>query len=212
MRRLATALGVTLGVGALVLAPAAAANAHDYLVSSTPKAGSTVSTELTSVKLTFDDRVLDLSGDGSSNVVQVTGPAGKHFETGCPTIADTDVTVPVALGASGDYTARWQIVSADGHTVTSSLAFSYDKPASVTAAEGADRRPTCGDQAPAASSGSAAATDGDGTAPEATSQGSNGLPLALGVGGGVILVALVAVVVVLTRARRGSGSQPPSAD
>lgn len=215
-RRAAAFLGGSALAAVLVVAPAVSASAHDYLVASTPEAGSTVSTSLTTVKLTFDDRVLDLSGDGSSNVVEVTGPGGKHFEGGCPTIADTDVTVPVALGASGGYTVRWQIVSADGHTVSSSLDFTYAKPAASAAASGSDSRPTCGDQAPATPSTSGAASIGEGesdaSAQQAATAGSDPLPVALGVGGGVILVALVAVVVVLTRARRGSGPQPPPAD
>ncbi|HEY5223170.1 MAG TPA: copper resistance protein CopC, partial [Microbacteriaceae bacterium] len=84
----------------LALAPAASASAHDYLVDSTPKAGSVQTTPLKTVSLTFDDIVLDLSGNGSSALLQVTGPDGAntHFETGCPTIAGRVVSAPVALG------------------------------------------------------------------------------------------------------------------
>ena len=103
-RRLLTASAVALGALALALAPVAAASAHDYLVSSDPAAGSTVTTPPQTVTLTFNDRVIDLSGDGASTLVTVTGPArlgGRHFETGCPTVADTVVTAPVALGGAG---------------------------------------------------------------------------------------------------------------
>ncbi|GAA4267269.1 copper resistance CopC family protein [Frondihabitans peucedani] len=206
-RRALAAAGLVVAAGALALLPAAGASAHDYLVSSNPKADSTQSTALSKVVLTFDDRVLDLSGDGSSNVVEVTGPAGKHFETGCPTIADTDVSVPVDLGDSGRYTVRWQIVSADGHTVSSSIVFRYDRPSSATAASGADARPACGDQASSGSSagdGSSATGSGDS---EAGSSSSSGLGVALGVGGGIIAVAVVAVVIVLVRNRPA----PPAA-
>lgn len=196
---------LVLAAAVLSLAPATGASAHDYLVSSTPKADSTQTTALTKVELTFDDRVLDLSGDGSSNVVEVTGPNGDHFETGCPTIADTDVSVPVELGESGHYRVTWQIVSADGHTVSSSIAFRYERPEAVTAVAGRDARPTCGDQN--AGSG-AAASGGSSQSSAATGSSTGGLGVALGVGGGIILVALVAVVVVLMRNRPAPPAAP----
>ncbi|BDZ48137.1 hypothetical protein GCM10025867_03780 [Frondihabitans sucicola] len=189
---------LVLAAAVLALAPATGASAHDYLVASTPKADSTQTTALPKVVLTFDDRVLDLSGDGSSNVVEVTGPGGKHFESGCPVIRDTDVTVPVKLGDSGRYTVTWQIVSADGHTVSSSIGFRYDRPASAQAAAGRDSRPTCGDQ----NSGSGGSTSAAGPgSSDSASFSSGGLGIAIGVGGGIIVVALVAVVIVLVRNR-----------
>jgi methionine-rich copper-binding protein CopC len=202
---------VAVGAAIFAIAPASAASAHDYLVASTPKADSTQSTALTKVVLTFSDRVLDLSGDGSSNVAQVTDSAGRHFESGCPAIADTAVTVPVALGASGPYTVTWQVVSADGHTVSSSLRFTYVRPAGAVVAAGAGSRPTCGDQAAGGGSGSAAGSAGSsgssGSSGGTTSgSGSNssadsGLGIALGVGGGIIGLAVIAVVIVLVRNR-----------
>ena len=143
-RLLAAAAGVAAAV-VLALAPVAAADAHDYLVGSDPSADSTVTTALESVTLTFNDRVLDLSGNGSTNLLTVTGPdsATRHFETGCATIADTKLSAPVALGAAGTYTVTYQIVSADGHTVSSSYAFSYEPPAGATAAAGSEATP-CG--------------------------------------------------------------------
>ena len=117
-RLLSAAAGVAAAI-ALAVVPAAAASAHDYLVSSDPAADSTVSSAVPTVSLTFNDRVLDLGGDGSGSLLTVTGPdgAGTHFETGCPTIADTVVSAPVALGSAGQYTVSYQVVSADGHTI-----------------------------------------------------------------------------------------------
>lgn len=204
LRRIAVAASVTAAAAVLAVAPAVSASAHDYLVSSTPADGSTQSEKLDQVVLTFNDRVLDLSGDGSSNVVEVTSSAGRHFESGCPAIADTDVTVPVALGDSGRYTVTWQVVSADGHTVSDSIGFTYDRPADVDAAAGRASRPTCGDQ-PTSGVGASASSSG---AEEGA--GTSALPVALGVGGGIILVALIAVVVVLTRSRKGPAGGPPA--
>ncbi|MCU1526392.1 MAG: transport integral rane protein [Frondihabitans sp.] len=204
LQKLGALAAVALAAGVLALAPAAGASAHDYLVSSTPAANSTETKALSKIVLTFDDRVLDLSGDGSSNVVEVTGPGGKHFEAGCPTIADIDVSVPVKLGASGAYTVRWQIVSADGHVVTNSIGFRYDKPADAIAAVGKASRPTCGDQN--AGSGTSASTAAGSSASGATSSASSGLPIALGVGGGIIVLALIAVAVVLVRSSRAAAA------
>jgi len=207
LTRLLTALAVIGGAGALALAPASAAAAHDYLVSSTPTAGSTVTAPLRTVKLTFDDIVLDLSGNGTSSIVQVTGPNGasRHFETGCPTTLGRVVTAPVALGGPGSYQVEWQIVSADGHTVSQKMDFTYRPPAGTQRAAGTESRPACG------ASGSAS------TAAAAPS-GSNGptdagnLGLVIGIAGAIIALAVIAVIIVLLTARRrpdGTASWQP---
>lgn len=206
--RAAALAAVVLAAGVLALAPAASASAHDYLVSSTPASGSTQTAALSKVVLTFDDRVLDLSGDGSSNVVEVTS-GSRHFETGCPTIADADVSVPVKLGGSGRYTVTWQIVSADGHVVSNSIGFRYVLPAGATAAAGTSSRPTCGDQSSGGAASAPAAAAGSGSS-SSSSGSTSALPVALGVGGGIIVVALIAVAVVLTRSRRSAPAASPS--
>ncbi|RKR76163.1 copper resistance CopC family protein [Frondihabitans australicus] len=214
--RVVAAAGALVVAGVLALAPAASASAHDYLVASTPKSGSTITAPPKKIVLTFDDRVLDLSGDGSSNVVEVTSGA-KHYETGCPVIADTNVTVPVSLGDSGKYTVTWQIVSADGHVVSASISFTYDRPQDAPAAAGKPSRPACGDQATSGSGSSAAGSSGSGSSSGSAStsaSSSSALPIALGVGGGIIVVALVAVVLVLRRSRAadaaGAGARTES--
>ncbi len=115
-------------------------------MSSSPAAGSTIDAPPSEVTLTFNDVILDLAaaggggGDastgsapasGGSSVVQVTGPDGQgtHFETGCATDSGRTVSVPVALGGSGQYTVTWRVVSADGHPVSDSIAFTYQAPA-----------------------------------------------------------------------------------
>ncbi|RIJ54697.1 copper resistance protein CopC, partial [Clavibacter lycopersici] len=169
-RRLGAALaGAALATGALALAGLAqgsgpdgalSASAHDYLVSSSPAAGSTIDAPPSEVTLTFNDVILDLgtaggaggdaaSGSGSaaggSSIVQVTGPdaQGTHFETGCATNAGRTVSVPVALGGSGQYTVTWRVVSADGHPVSDSIAFTYQAPAGAAASAGTPDGPGC---------------------------------------------------------------------
>lgn len=187
------ALAAAAVIGPLAAAPA---SAHDYLVDSSPKAGSTQTTPIDSVKLTFDDVVLDLSKTGPGALLQVTGPngAGKHFETGCPTISDRNVTVPVALGGAGKYMVTWQIVSADGHVVSDSIQFTYAPPAGTKAAAG--------------SSTSACKSAGATAAPKAgagTAQGtvnSGAIVIVIVIAGSIVLLALIAVVVIALTRRR----------
>ena len=193
---------------ALALAPAAGASAHDYLVDSTPAANAVQTTPIEKVSLTFNDRVLDLRGDGSSALMQVVGPDDRHFEAGCPTILDRTVTVPVALGPAGRYTVTWQIVSADGHVVSSSIAFTYRPTSDPSPAAGSTSRPKCGNAVGAASTAAPRATASGGQSGEAD------LGLVVGIAVGIIVLALLGVVIVLITARRGPGSTPnrPPAD
>lgn len=201
-----TALGALI-VGVLALAPAASASAHDYLVESSPAANSTQTAPLKQVSLTFNDRVLDLSGDGSSALVQVVGPGEKHFETGCASILDRTVTAPVALGVGGSYTVTWQIVSADGHTVSNSIAFTYAPAAGTTPADGRSARPQCGEDK---SSSTLAPT----AAPVAAAN-DGGLGLVVGIGIGIAVLAVLGVALVVVTGRRGgraSSKLPPADD
>ncbi|HWC24747.1 MAG TPA: copper resistance CopC family protein [Flexivirga sp.] len=186
---------LVIGAVALVLAVLGvipAAQAHDYLVGSTPKLNSTVTTAPKQVSLEFNDIVLTRPAPPQ---LTVRGPDGRYYETGCATVTDTTVKVPVALGGAGKYTVTWRVVSADGHPVSDSISFTYRPKAGVTGAQGIRSQKQC--TAKAASTGSAAA-------PADTSSGG-GTPTAA-------IVAVVAIVVigvggaaliVLTRGRRG---------
>ena len=187
--RVAATLAGLAAAALLALAPAAAASAHDYLVSSTPAANATVTTALPSVALTFDDIVIDDGGHGA--LVQVTDASGHHFETGCAAVAGRTVTVPVALGAPGAYRITWQIVSADGHPVSNSIQFTYSGPKAGAGASGPIAK--CGTTVSAPS-----ATNGP-TAAAAVSPAVIGI---LATAAGVVLLAVVAVVIVLVLSRR----------
>jgi methionine-rich copper-binding protein CopC len=232
MTRAPSALLVgALGVGAaglLALAPVSPAAAHDYVVSSTPAEGSTQSVELDEASITFNDVVLDLSGTGSSNVLEVTDASGLHYEDGCSTTNGATLSTGVALGAAGDYSMTYQAVSSDGHTVSASLPFTWAPPAGAAVAEGAATRPVCGaadegatgetteqpatSAAPGDGSSTAAATPS--TSAEPTDDATSGalaqpadpdesnLGLVVGIGIGIVVLALVAVVVVLVTSRR----------
>ena len=181
-----------LAAAALALLPATAASAHDYLVSSTPAANSTVSAATPQITLTFDDIVLDDGGHGA--LVQVTDASGRNFETDCASVDARNVTVPVALGAPGAYRVTWQIVSADGHPVSDSIQFTYNGPKAGDGRAGPLAK--CGTTvtAPAAQ-----ATDGP-----AQASVSKSVIVIIAVAGGVVVLAIVAVVLVIVLSRRGN--------
>jgi methionine-rich copper-binding protein CopC len=203
----AVLFGGLVAVG-LALVPVTSASAHDFLVDSTPAVNSTVTAPLTTVSLTFNDLVLDLSGDGSSAVLEVTGPdgAGTHFETGCPTILGRILSAPVTLGAPGKYQISWQIVSADGHPVSNAIDFTY-APAAGSTGAGSAGATSAGTAAGPACAGSASSTGVaalPSTAVGTTGTASGGIDpwLILGIAGGIVVLAIVGVVVVLVLSRR----------
>lgn len=197
--RVAAAL---VAAAALAALPAAPAQAHDSLVSSSPASGATVRTPPRAVTLTFDEPVLDYA---DTTVLIVTGPGGerRHFETACARVDGRSVTAPVALGGSGRYTVTWRVVSADGHPVADSFAFTLDRPPGTTATAGSARGPACG-------AGTASAGPVTGSAGSSSSVSPVVWAL-LGVGGGLVLVLLVVVAVVAVRvARRPAGARSES--
>jgi methionine-rich copper-binding protein CopC len=191
---------VVVVAGGLALVPAGAASAHDYLVDSSPKAGSVQTQPLSTVTLTFNDLILDLKGDGSGSLMQVVGPDARHYETGCATVSDRVLSVPVSLGEGGKYVVTWQIVSADGHTVSSSIAFTYRPPAGTVASAGNAAGPACG-QLETAAPGPGAGSGSGGTSGGSTAQSSD-LGLVLGIAIGIVVLALAGVLIVVLTARR----------
>jgi methionine-rich copper-binding protein CopC len=209
MIRRATALAAAVAfvaaaaLGALGATPA---SAHDYLVASSPKANSTQTTPIDSVKLTFDDVVLDLTKSGPGALLQVTGPDGasRHFETGCPTVSGRNVTVPVALGGPGKYQATWQIVSADGHVVSDSITFTYAPPSGTKAAPGTVA------SACKSAGATAAPTAGAGTRQGTIDSGA--IVIVVVIAAAIVLLAIVAVVVILLTRRHGDGRDDDESD
>lgn len=226
-RRIAAAVAGLAAAAALALLPTAAASAHDYLVSSDPAADATVTAPPSTVSLTFNDRVLDLSGDGSSTLLTVTDAAKKHFETGCASVADRTVSAPLALGPAGQYTVTYQIVSSDGHTVSNSYAFRYEPPAGTAEAAGSATTPcgappasepaTPGGSGGADASGTPAAEEPGGTmttqatastpAPLQTT-GSTDFGLVIGIAVAIVVLAIAGVIILLITARRRPPAPP----
>lgn len=122
-----------MGAVAMVLT-AAPASAHAELVSSDPAQGSTVGSVPDSVTLTFTE-ALDRPA-----AVSVIAPDGTDLAEGGPDVVGDTLTQSVS-GVSADdaspgrYSVSYQVVSADGHSVSGTVAFllrgaSRDEPAS----------------------------------------------------------------------------------
>lgn len=184
--------------------------AHDYLVSSNPAANSTQRGALSRVSLTFGEPALTKP---SPPVVEVVGPDGKHYETGCTQSEGTLISVPVALGADGVYTVTWRVVSDDGHPVTGTFTFTHAGEG-TTAATGSAATPSCKDgaavpstSAPVASesapsSQTAAAPTASKSPNSAASSSTGGLPAVVIIVGAVIVVAAITAALIAQRRRR----------
>ena len=114
----------SLLAGLAVAALATPASAHDVLISTSPKAGSSVTSGPAKVTLTFDAPVQH--GD---DTIVVIGPNATHWEkTSVATVLGDSVSTTVGtLGPAGVYTASYHVISADGHAVTGDMTFNLTK-------------------------------------------------------------------------------------
>ncbi|QDG88125.1 copper resistance CopC family protein [Pseudarthrobacter sp. NIBRBAC000502770] len=104
---------------ALLMAPTAAAQAHDALESSDPANGSTVSTVPAKVGLTFDHTPIAIN-----SIVRVQDATGTDQADRPVTIIDNHVTQAIKPDApNGKYTVVWRVVSSDGHPIEGTFTF-----------------------------------------------------------------------------------------
>ncbi|GAA3609206.1 copper resistance CopC family protein [Agrococcus terreus] len=174
--------------------------AHASVIGSTPADGDALASQPGEVSVTMNEEILSVEGADSANAIVVTDAAGAFYGDGCASVDGDTISMPVELGEPGDYTLTYQVVSADGHPVDGTVAFSYEGEAGPA---GLAEAPVCGQEAPAASSAAAepappAATSDDGAATDepADAQGEGqdegGFPfLAVGI---IALLAVLAVV------------------
>ncbi|WP_417555312.1 copper resistance CopC family protein [Microbacterium sp.] len=190
MFRIRTVLAGVVVAAAAVLMVAAPASAHDQLVSSTPAAGSEVTTVPEQVVLTFSNNVLSLS-DNSGTAMTVVGADGTDWVGGDPAILADTVTVPLKPGMpNGAYDVTWKIVSADGHPTSGEFSFTLAAP---------EPAPTASTAPSASASPSATPSQIPAPAPSQTSALQWPLLIGLGV---VLLIAIILVIVFASRKKR----------
>jgi methionine-rich copper-binding protein CopC len=180
---------VAAAVVASVLVIAAPAEAHDYLVDSTPTSGSTLTALPDQFSVTANTRLNDLSGDGAGFALEVRDGAGLFYGDGCISITGSTLAMDASLGRAGGYTLLWQLVSEDGHSVSGEIPFTWQPPADFTPSAGQEAAPTCG--------GEALAAPGESVAPRVVN-----LADVLWIGGAILAVVVAALVTILVVSRR----------
>jgi methionine-rich copper-binding protein CopC len=103
--------------------------AHTELVKSSPRADKTISVMPTSVKLTFGEKLLVISGSSKqSNSITVRSPSGKTVSTGKVQVTKNIATVNLLkLKESGKYQVTFRVVAEDGHVLKDSFKFEFRK-------------------------------------------------------------------------------------
>jgi copper resistance protein C len=131
MRKRVSAAVIAAAVGVLlaVLLPASPAAAHDRLTASNPAAGSTVTTAIDTVTLTFSVPVKQ-----QQTTVAVTGPDGVNKAGAAARSVDRNVLQVVGPLPTGVITVVWRTVSADGHAIEGTFTFTNAAPAPSVAA------------------------------------------------------------------------------
>lgn len=186
-------------VFAASLVIATPATAHNFYVSSTPGINETLTTLPSEFIVTTNDNLLDLDGEVGGFLLKVTGPDGLYYGDGCVSVSGPSASMPATLGPAGAYTLDWQVVSADGHTVSDTIPFTWQPAAGQeSTTQGSTTVPTCGgavmtspDQ-PAGNTESGLSTD------------------VLWIGGAVLAVGLAIVAtLLLLRPRTKTEPSPP---
>jgi methionine-rich copper-binding protein CopC len=178
---------------------AAPAEAHNYLVQSTPSAGEVLTALPARFSIITNDVLLNVA-HGNGFALQVRDQAGLYYGDGCVTVDGPGMSTAAALGAPGRYTVVWQLISTDGHTVSDDFTFTW-KPASADAvvSNGSKTAPDChGTISP---NGAATVPVAPTAAPSATSQ-SEELSSVLWIGGAILAVGIAAAVTVLATSRK----------
>ena len=169
-----------------VLATATPASAHNYLVSSTPAAGETLTELPERFSVTTNEPLLDLGGNGSGFGIEVIDAQGLYYGDGCVTVEGPSVYTAAALGEAGTYRLVYQVVSADGHTVSDEFTFDW--------APGAEFAASAGSATPGDCDGLYARDD---AVPASADAASIDLSTVLWIGGALLAVGIAVVVTLI---------------
>ncbi|OZF36758.1 hypothetical protein CH296_06730 [Rhodococcus sp. 14-2496-1d] len=143
MKRLAVIAAAILTATALSIAPAAA---HATLQSSNPAENSELDAAPDEVTLTFNQSV-----QSNFATVTVVGADGTQWGASDPVVDGSTVTVDLdGLGAAGEYTIGYRVVSADGHPITGSIPFQLTQASPTSAATAATAVPAPTETTPTA--------------------------------------------------------------
>lgn len=178
--------------------------AHASVIGSTPSAGDVLTEQPGTFSVVMNEELLSVEGADSANAIQVTDASGRFYGDGCASVDGDTISLEAALGEGGEYALTFQVVSADGHTVSDTIPFTFEPAEGQAGEPGAAAAPVCG-TAPAEGEAPAATAESGEAAPEATDdgaveQGSSFPFLAVGV-----LAMLAVLAVIAFRANRLRG-------
>jgi methionine-rich copper-binding protein CopC len=118
---------------ALLLVGSGPASAPASLVGSDPEDGATLTSAPTAITFTFSENV------GNPAYISVTAPNGSKIAVTDVRAVDNRITGTVADGdQKGRYTAAYRVVSADGHPVEGTIAYSTTTGRAVEQGDPAD--------------------------------------------------------------------------
>ncbi|MEV6358388.1 copper resistance CopC family protein [Streptomyces hydrogenans] len=201
-----------VAVGGLLVVSAPPAAAHTELNGSDPANGAVLDAVPRTVTLTFSDPMSPTYAQ-----LAVTGPDGTALGDGAPAVAGREVTLSLkAARVTGRYTVGYRVVSADGHPVSGTSAFTV-RPARTTLPSATAPASPAGTTPPAPASSAPA------VAPSPTATSASPSPTAslsrtavasgeravtslkaIGVGFGIGIAGMVTAMVVTVRRRRRS--------
>ncbi|HRN28364.1 MAG TPA: copper resistance protein CopC [Terrimesophilobacter sp.] len=140
-----TVVSMVLAVAAL-FGVATAASAHNFVVSTTPGEGETLTSLPERFSISTNDSLLDVTGDGNAFVLDIIDSGGLYYGDGCVTVEGSTMSTDAALGTAGTYTIAYQFVSADGHSVSGEYAFEWAPADSEQLSEAWVTPPVCGEE------------------------------------------------------------------
>ncbi len=196
-------ISIAVALAAAVVAPAVIiatpAQAHNFIVSSTPSSGEVLTTLPAQFIITTNGPLFTLQHSTNGFAMEIRDATGQYYGDGCLTVSGPSMSQTAALGVAGSYTVLWQLVSSDGHTVSGEYPFTWapeaGQPVSVGASIPPDCHGTTGGQAPNPNP-TAVATD--------SRTSSANLSDVLWIGGAIAAVLLAALVTFLILGRRNS--------
>ena len=183
-------------VSTSVLGLSGPAFAHNFLVSSTPAAGQTLTALPSKFVITTNEGLLDLSGHGAGFAFEIEDAQHRFYGDGCVSVDGSSMTIASAIGAAGKYRVVWQLVSADGHIVSNQYSFTWAPSDSFRPSVGSGHPQDCGGKA----GGTAPPDSHPGQDP--TKQPTANLGLVLGIGGGVVGLGIILTLVILLAGRK----------
>jgi methionine-rich copper-binding protein CopC len=177
MRRILSVALVGVAAAALVLAAAAPAAAHNYVVESTPAEGEVLTALPEAWEVVTNETML--YADDAVFGLWARDASGLFYGDGCVVVTGSRMSAAPVIGAPGEYTLVYALISADGHPLTGEIPFEWAGEAEI--ATGSAEPARCGEEP---------------SEPETAAPSSDAIWIAAAVGA---VGAAVIVAVLLTR-------------